>query len=148
MFATVLSNRHLIKQIKLLLLGAGESGKSTIFKQMRVLYGAPLTDAEKQEFTPVVYSNTIMSMKSLCAQAVTMENDKDILLENADNITMVNEASDNGVIDATLGNAIKALWADPGIVATWTRRAEFQIVESHKVRSVAEAKRYPPLCEA
>ena len=57
------------EKIKLLLLGAGESGKSTIFKQMRVLFGAPLTDEEKNQITPVVYSNTIASMK-LLAQAV------------------------------------------------------------------------------
>lgn len=52
-------------KIKLLLLGAGESGKSTIFKQMRVLFGAPLTEEEKNQITPVVYSNTISSMKAL-----------------------------------------------------------------------------------
>jgi hypothetical protein len=57
-------------KIKLLLLGAGESGKSTIFKQMRLLFGAPLTEAEKNQITPVVYSNTISSMKAL-VQAVS-----------------------------------------------------------------------------
>ena len=56
------------KKIKLLLLGAGESGKSTIFKQMRVLYGAPLTEQEKKEVTPIVYVNTISSMKLLVNQ--------------------------------------------------------------------------------
>lgn len=57
------------EKIKLLLLGAGESGKSTIFKQMRVLFGAPLTEDEKNQITPVVYSNTISAMKAL-VQAV------------------------------------------------------------------------------
>jgi guanine nucleotide-binding protein G(i) subunit alpha len=52
-------------KVKLLLLGAGESGKSTIFKQMRVLFGAALTEEEKNQITPVVYSNTISSMKML-----------------------------------------------------------------------------------
>jgi len=56
-------------KVKLLLLGAGESGKSTIFKQMRVLFGAPLTEEEKQQITPVVYNNTITSMKILCSEA-------------------------------------------------------------------------------
>ncbi len=57
------------EKIKLLLLGAGESGKSTIFKQMRVLFGAPLTEDECNQITPVVYNNTISSMK-LLVQAV------------------------------------------------------------------------------
>lgn len=43
------------EKIKLLLLGAGESGKSTIFKQMKVLYGKPLDDEERRQMTPVVY---------------------------------------------------------------------------------------------
>ena len=61
------------EKIKLLLLGAGESGKSTIFKQMRVLFGAPLSEDEKQQITPVVYSNTITSMKILLQAVLDMD---------------------------------------------------------------------------
>jgi hypothetical protein len=52
-------------KIKLLLLGAGESGKSTVFKQMRLLFGAPLSDEERIQITPIVYSNILSSMKIL-----------------------------------------------------------------------------------
>jgi hypothetical protein len=37
-------------KVKLLLLGAGKSGKLTIFKQMQVLFGAPLLEDEKQKW--------------------------------------------------------------------------------------------------
>src|SRR6056300_1755627 len=69
-------------KVKLLLLGAGESGKSTIFKQMRVLFGAPLTEDEKQQITPVVYNNTITSMKILCAEAKHLGYDGDVVAKD------------------------------------------------------------------
>jgi len=67
-----------MEKIKLLLLGAGESGKSTIFKQMRILYGAPLSDEEKNQVTPVVYSNTITSIQKLVEETSNMGYEKDV----------------------------------------------------------------------
>ena len=77
---------------------------------MRVLYGQPLTEAEKQEFTPVVHSNTIVSMKALCHQSKIMENDKEILEENRDSVIIMRNASETATIDKELGTAIKKLW--------------------------------------
>jgi predicted GTPase len=65
-------------KVKLLLLGAGESGKSTIFKQMRVLFGAPLSEEEINQITPVVYSNTISSMKMLVRAVRDMGYDEEV----------------------------------------------------------------------
>ena len=66
------------EKIKLLLLGAGESGKSTIFKQMKVLYGKPLDDEERRQMTPVVYSNTVVAMKCLVDQTLNMKYEKKV----------------------------------------------------------------------
>ena len=54
-------------KIKLLLLGAGESGKSTIFKQMRLLYGKGYSDDDRRQMIPVVYYNTITSIHAMIA---------------------------------------------------------------------------------
>ena len=39
-------------KVKLLLLGTGESGKSTLFKQMRVLYGTGYSEEERKQVRP------------------------------------------------------------------------------------------------
>lgn len=117
-------------KVKLLLLGAGESGKSTIFKQMRVLFGAKLTEEEKRQITPVVYGNTIASMKVLCAETKNMGYDQEVA--SKEKLDFILGLDDQAKIDEAIGGAIKELWADPGVQKTWKRRAEFQIVESVK----------------
>ena len=118
------------KKVKLLLLGAGESGKSTIFKQMKVIYGAPYNDDDKRQILPVVYSNLISSMKILIEQAGTLNLiDKVVAVKSFE---MVKAVSDSAIVDSTLGDAIADLWKDPGIQLVWAKRAEFQLIESVK----------------
>jgi hypothetical protein len=54
-------------KVKLLLLGAGESGKSTIFKQMRILYGSPRPDDNLRQYGVIVRSNIVVAIRKLCS---------------------------------------------------------------------------------
>ncbi|SCV69588.1 BQ2448_2608 [Microbotryum intermedium] len=51
------------REVKCLLLGAGESGKSTILKQMALLSGGTHSDAERQAYREIIYSNAVQSMQ-------------------------------------------------------------------------------------
>ena len=57
------------RAIKLLLLGAGECGKSTILKQMKILHKNGFTTTERVEARDLIYSNTLSSIQAL-SQAV------------------------------------------------------------------------------
>lgn len=117
-------------KVKLLLLGAGESGKSTIFKQMKVIYGTEHTELDKIQMIPTIYSNILQAMKVLCEQTSNLNlMDK---VEAKKEFAMIKSAEENDLINVVLGDAIKALWADAGIQAVWERRNEFQIIESVK----------------
>lgn len=43
-------------------LGAGESGKSTIVKQMKIIHETGYSKEECEQYRPVVFSNTIQSL--------------------------------------------------------------------------------------
>ncbi|RUS29271.1 hypothetical protein BC938DRAFT_480855 [Jimgerdemannia flammicorona] len=47
------------------LTGAGESGKSTILKQMRLIHAAGFSAAERESFRIVVFSNVMQSMQTI-----------------------------------------------------------------------------------
>lgn len=53
-------------KVKLLLLGAGESGKSTVFKQMRQLYGDQYKADELAQFRLFIHQNIIQTVEDLC----------------------------------------------------------------------------------
>lgn len=48
---------------KLLLLGAGESGKSTIFKQIKLLFQTGFDEAELKSYLLVVHANVYQTIK-------------------------------------------------------------------------------------
>ncbi|KAL3232761.1 Guanine nucleotide-binding protein alpha-1 subunit [Nakaseomyces bracarensis] len=56
-------------EIKLLLLGAGESGKSTVLKQLRLLHQGGFTYQERLQYAQVIWADVIQSMKILIIQA-------------------------------------------------------------------------------
>lgn len=47
------------------ILGAGESGKSTIVKQMKIIHERGYTQEECEQYRPVVYSNVIQSLMAI-----------------------------------------------------------------------------------
>lgn len=56
-------------QVKMLLLGAGESGKSTVLKQMRLLHLGGFTQQEKIQYKNIIWADTVASMQTLIIQA-------------------------------------------------------------------------------
>lgn len=53
------------KELKLLLLGCGESGKSTFIKQMRIIHGSGYSDEDKKGFAKLIYQNVFMATQQM-----------------------------------------------------------------------------------
>jgi len=50
-------------------LGTGESGKSTVAKQLRIINQKAWTDEERMEYKPLVYRNIISSLQTILSNA-------------------------------------------------------------------------------
>lgn len=46
-------------------IGSGESGKSTIVKQMKIIHKEGFSDAELAEYRPIVYKNVLDSAQAI-----------------------------------------------------------------------------------
>ena len=70
------------REIKLLLLGTGESGKSTVLKQMQIIYAPkdkPAFDkVEAAKYTGRIRLNILEFVKALCEAACDLEMDSGI----------------------------------------------------------------------
>lgn len=64
-----LTRQNKNKQIKLLLLGAGESGKSTVLKQLKLLHKGGFIQQERSQYAKVIWTDAIQSMKILIVHA-------------------------------------------------------------------------------
>ncbi|KAI9357765.1 heterotrimeric G protein alpha subunit B [Pilaira anomala] len=118
-------------QVKLLLLGSGESGKSTLLKQMRIIHEGEFPEEERLAYREIIFSNLVESMKSL----VYAMNKLKIPLneESRDAYELMIELMNHELnydLPKDIANAIHILWQDDGINATYERRNEFQLIDS------------------
>jgi len=121
------------KVIKLLLLGTGESGKSTIFKQMQILYVEEgFTDYEKSTFRHVVRRNVVESMQTLLFGCERFQIPfKHTNSERAGKIisALVPLAADFWV-DEIVAH-VKHLWlSEPAIKLAYEQRSKMQLLDS------------------
>ncbi|XP_007903114.1 guanine nucleotide-binding protein subunit alpha-14 [Callorhinchus milii] len=121
------------RELKLLLLGTGESGKSTFIKQMRIIHGDGYSDEDRKCFTKLVYQNIFTAMQAMIKAMDTLR----IQYKNGQNVEnghMVREVEvDKVCLFATkYVEAVKQLWNDPGIQECYDRRREYQLSDSAK----------------
>lgn len=126
---------------KLLLLGAGESGKSTLFKQMISLYGDGFGEADILFYKPVVYKNIVSGMEVLLTQTSELPDqfgkefedcrlvpDSDAAAAAVEFVEAKKPSETSFPVD--LHRIIKTLWEDPAIQNTFERRSLYQLSDS------------------
>lgn len=55
------------------ILGAGDSGKSTVLKQMRLIHASGFSAAEREAFRMVIFGNIVAAMQSLLESMTEMQ---------------------------------------------------------------------------
>ncbi|CAN6465775.1 unnamed protein product [Victoria cruziana] len=121
---------------KLLLLGAAESGKSTIFKQIKFLFQSGFDEAELRSYTPVIHANIYQTIKILYDGSKEFaHNDEDsskyvLSPENkeiGEKLSEMGSRLDYPPLTKELAQEIETLWKDPAIQETYARANELQV---------------------
>ncbi|CAL8259142.1 unnamed protein product [Gadus morhua 'NCC'] len=120
------------REVKLLLLGAGESGKSTIVKQMKIIHEDGYSEEECKQYKVVVYSNTIQSIIAIIRAMGWLKIDfGDAARANdARQLFSLAGSTEDGVMSTELTAVIHRLWADEGVQACFVRSREYQLNDS------------------
>ena len=130
-----------LEVIKLLLLGAGESGKSTIFKQMNLLYGTEkdFSEQTRRNMIGVIHGNIIDAMQTLINYSHihgSKEESKTAEAGSSPDLSEWQDALDfqeySDKLDANGAALVNKLWADERIQCTFSNRSKFQLPDSTK----------------
>uniref|UniRef100_A0A672JZ71 Guanine nucleotide-binding protein subunit alpha n=1 Tax=Sinocyclocheilus grahami TaxID=75366 RepID=A0A672JZ71_SINGR len=119
------------REIKVLLLGTGESGKTTFIKQMRIIHGKGFSEDDRRGYTKLVFQNIFTAMKALTAAMNTLR----IPYANPQNEIYGKQFQEVEIcqmahLDRMYVDAIRRLWADEGVKACYSRRREYQLLDS------------------
>eukprot|EP01117_Protostelium_nocturnum_P012022 TRINITY_DN43_c1_g1_i1.p1 TRINITY_DN43_c1_g1~~TRINITY_DN43_c1_g1_i1.p1 ORF type:complete len:367 (-),score=122.72 TRINITY_DN43_c1_g1_i1:61-1161(-) len=112
---------------KVLLLGAGESGKSTVVKQLKVIHKVEMDEQEVNNYRENLHNNTVSSMQTFLEAAEVLELAK---WEDENEAKLAKQVQDftfeqSKLMPPEIGTAIASLWSTKVLKDTLARRAEF-----------------------
>ena len=123
------------RQVKILLLGTGQSGKSTIMKQMEILAKNGFSEEVRKNYEDVVYVNAVQSMLAI----IRAMKDLGITFGNPDRVQdgeTIEKAERNEKYDlhyhTDVAYSLKTLWADSGVKECYERSREYQLGDNAK----------------
>jgi guanine nucleotide-binding protein G(i) subunit alpha len=122
------------KTIKMLLLGSGESGKSTVFTQVKIIFQQTFTKEELNYYASSIYANVLHTVAK-CAEhclseKIPFQNEKsqqltqDLLKVIEGNRLLLLEAKH--IYDKTLAETVKTLWNDESVRSQYEKRYQYQ----------------------
>ncbi|KAI0344010.1 heterotrimeric G protein alpha subunit 4 [Trametopsis cervina] len=112
-------------QVKVLLLGSGDSGKSTILKQMRLIHKVPFSPQEVESYRQLVFNNLTHGLKYVLDAMVDM--DLDVSEDNQQYVPMIEDAQDirdGQPFPEDYLEPLRRLWEDENLQKCWKRANE------------------------
>jgi len=122
--------KNLGRMVKLLLLGAGDSGKSTIAKQMKIIHLDGFTEEERASYKTAISNNVLTSIRTLVNQSKKFNYTLSKANESRAQKILDIPRDQDPVVTRDLGEDVLNLWQDPAIKATFERSSEYQLNDS------------------
>ena len=132
-------------EVKILLLGAGDCGKSTVLKQMKLLYGDAFSLHERNEYKTIIQFNTIRNLhlmiKNMPQYNLSFqkeaENEAAEFMERSESLLKndgidFKDWVDEGALILTpdLVKIMQSLWSNPALRAVERHCSEFGLSDS------------------
>ncbi|KAA0186264.1 GTP-binding regulatory protein Gs alpha-S chain [Fasciolopsis buskii] len=119
---------------RLLLLGAGESGKSTIVKQMKILHIDGFNDEEKKQKIVDIRRNVRDSICSITGAMSRLV--PPVTVANPENQPLIEYIHDTAYTQEDLPQkffeAVATVWKDAGVQTAFERSNEYQLIDCAK----------------
>ena len=115
--------------------GAGESGISTILKEMSRIHEGCYSRDERESFKEIIFSNTVQSMRVILEAMESLEIplDDHRAEYHVQTIFMQPSQIEGDRLPTEVGNAVAVLWKDAGVQQCFQRSREYQLNDSAKL---------------
>ncbi|KAJ7452662.1 heterotrimeric G protein alpha subunit 4 [Mycena latifolia] len=118
-------------QVKVLLLGSGDSGKSTILKQMRLIHRVPFSPQETESFRQLVFDNLTRGLKYLLDALPDMALELPPAIEaDVELIATAEDLRDGEAFPVRYLGPLQRLWGEDIVRTAWARGNEAAVPEN------------------